>query len=1351
MAQGSTRGVPIDIDATLALDSDLVVPSQKAIKTYVDNGLALKQGLLGYTPVNKAGDTMIGDLILNADPTYALQAATKKYVDENIVAGIQLHDPVRVESTGNLNATYVNGGTTPTITTIAGNTTLTSTAHGLSINDVIVFDTTANGLTAGTPYFVFSTPTVDTFTLSLSFNGVQITTLTNGTGLTLTSRANSGVGATLTNAGTQAALIIDGITMAVNDRILVRLQTNASQNGVYVVSNIGSGSTNWVLTRATDSNKYAPKDPNRLGEGDYYYTTSGTLNAGDSHILNSSGTIVFGTTLLSFAQFSGAVTYSGGTNIDVTGQIISLTGQVAVANGGTGASTLTGVLIGNGTSPVTGITGTASQLLRRNVANTAYEFFTPSYILLTSLSATSPLNYDNTTGAFSITQSSGSQNGYLSSTDWTTFNSKQNAITLTTTGTTGAATFISDTLNIPQYQGQITLTTTGNSGAATFISNTLNVPNYTLSGLGGVPTTRTLTINSITYDLSADRTWTIGPTIYSRGLQRFVATAGQTSFTITNGYTVGLVDVYRNGVKLDNATEFTASNGTTVVLTDAAALNDIIEVYKYGSEYIPNNALRTVNTFTATAAQTTFSVTYSVGLLDVFYNGSKLAAAEYTATNGTTVVFANACTAGDIIEIIAYNYLVNAYAGISGSGTTNYVSKFTASGTIGNSIIFDNGTNVGIGIAPSSWYTGYTALNIGYSGAIWSNKTSSDTNTTMVGNNTYLNSSATNWIYQNNGFATRYAQVSGEHQFYSAASGTAGNAITWGTAKLTIASTGNMGIGTSSPSTKLNTFISNDLNTIQIRAESDTSSVVSYTGIAPSVIEYYRNVATGVDLTIQTKIALGGAGGNIVFAPQGTTTSLTPVERMRITKEGNVGINATDPVKTLDVRGTLAISNSVSSYWYMDRDDSDGRFKILTDANAERFSITTGGDVLISTSTSATNPNGFARVLNVRNTDAALVLSNTSGTTKDWSIGAFVGGYLAIFDGTSERFRIASTGAATFSSTVTATGESFITGSDGGGKMLKFTGGTTKFNWMIAAQQNVNNGLEITPSSAAGGSTFSTPAIVVTSGGNVGINISNPDVKLHVYGVPNTNNDAVYNLILQDPSAYNTRIGAGISFGGFYDTTNTSFTFANIKGFKENTTLGDYAGALAFTTRTNGGNPTERMRITSGGIIQIRNGSTVAGEIKPTGVDNDMTINGSRGQISFQINGTEEYAMDSLQFYPTPDNANALGTASLRWTAVYAANGTIQTSDRNEKNNIVASDLGLDYISKLKPVSYNWIKGDNKKHYGLIAQDIEELGIEFGGLNIENGKYALNYSEFISPLIKAIQELNEKIKILENK
>jgi hypothetical protein len=68
------------------------------------------------------------------------------------------------------------------------------------------------------------------------------------------------------------------------------------------------------------------------------------------------------------------------------------------------------------------------------------------------------------------------------------------------------------------------------------------------------------------------------------------------------------------------------------------------------------------------------------------------------------------------------------------------------------------------------------------------------------------------------------------------------------------------------------------------------------------------------------------------------------------TASGSVGIGTTSPVKTLEVRGTLAISNSATSYWYMDRDDSDGRFKIVTDTDSEKFTITTAGNVGIGTS-----------------------------------------------------------------------------------------------------------------------------------------------------------------------------------------------------------------------------------------------------------------------------------------------------------------------------------------------------------------------------------------------------------------
>ena len=126
---------------------------------------------------------------------------------------------------------------------------------------------------------------------------------------------------------------------------------------------------------------------------------------------------------------------------------------------------------------------------------------------------------------------------------------------------------------------------------------------------------------------------------------------------------------------------------------------------------------------------------------------------------------------------------------------------------------------------------------------------------------------------------------------------------------------------------------------------------------------------------------------------------------------------------------------------------------------------------------------------------------------------------------------------------------------------------------------------------------------------------------------------------------------------------------------------------------------------------------------------------------------------------PGTDDTHLIGTGGYRWTTVYATTGTINTSDRNEKNTIVKSDLGLDFVNQLKPVSYKWNKDNRKTYYGLIAQDVEKTINnegktidEFGGLSKPSeGPMGLNYSEFISPLIKAIQELSAKVAELEAK
>ena len=128
---------------------------------------------------------------------------------------------------------------------------------------------------------------------------------------------------------------------------------------------------------------------------------------------------------------------------------------------------------------------------------------------------------------------------------------------------------------------------------------------------------------------------------------------------------------------------------------------------------------------------------------------------------------------------------------------------------------------------------------------------------------------------------------------------------------------------------------------------------------------------------------------------------------------------------------------------------------------------------------------------------------------------------------------------------------------------------------------------------------------------------------------------------------------------------------------------------------------------------------------------------------------------------PAADNAGYIGENSNRWIAVYAVNGSIQTSDKTEKNTIVESDLGLNFVNKLKPVSYKWNAKQlgNKTHYGLIAQDIEEAVKsegktldDFAAVTKEDGvAMGLGYCELLSPLIKAVQELSAEVTTLKTK
>lgn len=203
--------------------------------------------------------------------------------------------------------------------------------------------------------------------------------------------------------------------------------------------------------------------------------------------------------------------------------------------------------------------GTSSQFLKGDGSldsNTYYLSSNPSaYIALTALTTSAPLSYNNTTGAFTISQASGSTNGYLSSTDWTTFNNKQSAITLTTTGTSGAATLVGSTLNIPQYQSVLTNPVTG-TGTTTrlpiWTSSTAlgnsgildNGTSVTLDSRALIGTSATFTgnMNADDYNMAAWKIldWNgvvaqIGGISASQWTQLEFFTSGTSKMTLTSG------------------------------------------------------------------------------------------------------------------------------------------------------------------------------------------------------------------------------------------------------------------------------------------------------------------------------------------------------------------------------------------------------------------------------------------------------------------------------------------------------------------------------------------------------------------------------------------------------------------------------------------------------------------------------------------------------------------------------------------------------------------------------------------------------------------------------------------------
>ena len=407
------------------------------------------------------------------------------------------------------------------------------------------------------------------------------------------------------------------------------------------------------------------------------------------------------------------------------------------------------------------------------------------------------INSVSDTHTFNLPIASGTNTGKLSNTDWTTFNSKQNAITLTTTGS---------------------------SGASTFISNTLNVPTYTLSGLGGVPTSRTLTINGTAFDLSADRTFSVG--------------------TVTS---VAALTLGTTGTDLSS----TVANGTTTPVI-------------------------TLNVPTASAT-----------------NRGALSSADWTTFNNKQSTITNPVT---------------------GTGTTNYLPKWTSGSAIGNSLVYDNGTNVLINSVIDSGQKlqvngtikadGRIFINAGNGNQLYLNNAGERyTQITFDNNSTSISQAYLAWDSVAN-FFEMYAKIGGGLKFYANQS-----------EAMCITTSSFVGIGTSTPSYKL------DVN------RSSLGAIAQFITLDGTYNPRLLINGTSEGIQLFATYSSGGAEA-LMFGTANT-------ERMRLTSNLIIG-------STVDSGERLQVSGSVKATSFIKSGGTSSQY-LMADG-----SVTTGGG-LIST------------------------------------------------------------------------------------------------------------------------------------------------------------------------------------------------------------------------------------------------------------------------------------------------------------------------------------------------------------------------------------------------------------------
>jgi len=509
--------------------------------------------------------------------------------------------------------------------------------------------------------------------------------------------AGNGVGATLTNNGANAALVVDGVSVSNTARVLVYAQANAVQNGVYTVTNPGNATAQWVLTRATDANTFGLANPNTLGQGDAFFVTAGNTGAGRTYICNTTGTITFGSTNITFAQISSAQIYAAGTGLNLSNLTFSIS-NTTVSTGLYGDSANVAVIEVNPQGQLTSASNSAinvSNITVGTLANArttasdangastivsrdANGSFAANVVTATTVNATSG-NFTNITGnaiALTAINASNITSGTIDNAR-TTGNTSNSASTLVLRDANGAfeagnvtaANFIgagttltsinasnisSGTIDnsrttAASANGAATIVlrdSSGSFGAGDITANSISGNGVALSAINASNLTSGTVDNARTTASSSNGASTI---VLRDAGGAFAAGAITGSFIIGDGSNVSAI----NG---SNVTTGTVANARTTAAS-ANGASTIVARDSNGSFTANVGTFTTVAGTLSTASQTNITAVGSLGSTQISSLGVGTAASgttgEIRATNNVTAYYSSDERLKDNVQVIA--------------------------------------------------------------------------------------------------------------------------------------------------------------------------------------------------------------------------------------------------------------------------------------------------------------------------------------------------------------------------------------------------------------------------------------------------------------------------------------------------------------------------------------------------------------------------------------------------------------------------------------------------------------------------------------------------------------------------